>query len=198
MKRGVGYVALITLGMMIAACSHENKYRAELASPLNANGELGIIIISTGSTKPCGSLATPTGLRIFSAKGPFTPYAALATLDINNPNAESEFSDHHGRLYVIPLPLGKYVLTPFLIHPYVNYVAPPQADFEVRSHEIVYLGELFMPECQGDSGIAFQDQETRDHALLQSKNHAFADVPITKRLLRFTSRQPFLRSVLPF
>ncbi len=198
LKRATYYMALFTLGTMLAACSHENKYRAELASPLKANAASGVIVISAGSTKPCGLFATPTGLRIFSAKGPFTPYAALATLDVNNPNTESEFSDHHGRLYVISLPSGKYVLAPFLIHPYADYVKPLQADFEVRSQEIVYLGELFMPECQGDSKMAFQDQEIRDRELLQTKNPAFADVPITKRLLMFTSRRPFLRSVLPF
>jgi hypothetical protein len=189
---------MVALCALLSGCTHENPYRAELAAPLNAYTETAVIILSTGSVKPCGSLATPTGLRIFSAKGPFMPSAALATVDINNPAAESEFSEHHGHLYVIPLPAGNYVLVPFAMNPYMNYFTPPRAEFEVHSHETVYLGELFMPECQEDSGMAVRDQETRDHALLTTKNPSFGDVPITKRLLRFTSRQPFLRSVLPF
>jgi hypothetical protein len=83
------------------------------------------------------------------------------------------------------------VLVPFAMNPYVHYFRPPKADFEVHANETAYLGEFFMPVCEGDAGMGFLDQEERDLALLAKKNPAFANVPITKRLLIFTGRQPF-------
>ncbi|MBH0208558.1 MAG: hypothetical protein A4C66_09580 [Nitrospira sp. HN-bin3] len=175
----------------LSACTHENKYRADLASPLTATAETGMTILSVGSPVPCHALGTPTGVRIFHASGPFFPYAALYTLEVNNKYAASEFSDHHGHLYILQLPPGKYVLVPFLMNPYGDYLKPPKADFEVHASETVYLGEFFLPECQGDIGMSFVDHQTRDLALLVAKNPKFAQVPITKRLLMFTGRQPF-------
>ena len=85
---------------------------------------------------------------------------------------ESEFSDHHGRLYVIPLRSGKYFLLPFLEDQDWDASPPMKADFEVRSHETVYLGEFYMPQCDGAYRQIIQDQEIRDRdlALLKAKN----------------------------
>lgn len=181
------FVVLCTL---LSACTHQNTYRAELASPAS-NAETGVIILSTGSPEPCHVLGTPTGLHIFPASGPFFPYAAVATLEVDSRYVTSEFSDHHGGLSILQVPPGKYVLVPFAMNPYASYFKPPKADFEVYANETAYLGEFFMPECDGQAGMGFVDQEARDLALLVKKNPAFANVPITKRLLMFTGRQPF-------
>jgi hypothetical protein len=91
-KGNLGLVAIIVLSTMLTACSHGNKYRAELASPLN-NAETGVVILSAGSPAPCHVLGTPTGLHILPASGPFFPYAAL---EVDSRYMESDFPDHHG------------------------------------------------------------------------------------------------------
>ncbi|MCS6303245.1 MAG: hypothetical protein H8K07_06225 [Nitrospira sp.] len=200
LKQAVLCIAVITSGTILAAsCSHENTYRAELASPLNANAETGVIILSAGSTAPCHLFSPATGLRIFHLEGVHFPFAAVAKLDVNNRYVESEFSDHHGRLYVFPLRAGKYFLEPYLMHAYVYYSHPPRAEFEVHPNETSYLGEFFMPrECGGDGGMQFVDQEARDVGMLVAKNPAFAKVAITKRLLLFTGRQSFWGGLLGY
>lgn len=188
----------MVLCTLLSGCTHENKYRAELATPLNVNANTGVIILSVGAREPCPLFSSATELRLFQAEGPFYPAAAVASLEINVRYVESEFADHHGRLYVLPLRSGKYVLVPSLMTPAEYYVTPPKADFEVYANESAYLGEFYMPDCNGSGGMLFRDQETRDRAMLVAKNPDFGNVQITKRLLMFTGREPWYRNIWPF
>ena len=106
---------------------------------------------------------------------------------------DSEFSDHHGHLYVLKLPTGRYYLIPHLAGGY--YVAPPRAYFTVYANETTYLGEFYMAnECNERARFLLRDQEGRDRTMLLMKNPAFNDVRVTKRLVTLTECAHFSSS----
>ena len=185
---------LIASCMLLPACSGflNNEYAAELASPLDATATTGSLILSVGSLESCHpSLNTTTQLLIFPADDSFFRLD-VAAMDVNSTFMDSEFEDHHGHLYVLKLPVGKYYLTPRSSNPFGGYLSPPRADFEVNAKETIYLGEFYMAnECGQRVQMLLRDQEVRDLTVLKSKNSAFSNVKITKRLLAFTGCDRF-------
>lgn len=113
-------------------------------------------------------------------------------MDVNSTFMDSEFEDHHGHLFVLKLPAGKYYLTPRLSNPFGGYLSPPRADFEVNAKETIYLGEFYMANACGQRAqMLLRDQEMRDLTLLKSKNPTFSNTKIIKRLLAFTGCDRF-------
>lgn len=173
--------------MLLPACTGfiSNKHAAELVSPLDANAGMGLVILSVGSREACQpGIYMATFLVIYPDSDSFFRNDAAA-LDVNSTFMDSEFRDHHGHLYVLKLPSGRYYLTPHLTGGY--YVPPSRADFTVYANETTYLGEFYMDnQCDERARLLLRDQEIRDRAMLLMKNPAFNDVRVTKRLVTLT------------
>jgi hypothetical protein len=173
--------------ILLPACTGfmSNRYAAELVSPLNANAGMGLVILSVGSQESCQpGIYLATFLAIYPDSDSLFRGDA-ANLDVNSTFMDSEFSDHHGHLYVLKLPTGRYYLIPHLAGGY--YVAPPRAYFTVYANETTYLGEFYMAnQCNELARFLLRDQEDRDRAMLLMKNPAFKDVRVTKRLITLT------------
>ena len=91
----------------------KNKYAADLVSPLDANAETGLVILSLGSQESCQAwLNAATFVHIYKANDSFFRVEEAA-LDVNGSMRDTESDDHHGHLHVLKLPLGSYYLTPF-------------------------------------------------------------------------------------
>lgn len=173
--------------MLLPACTGfmSNRYAAELVSPLDANAGMGLVILSVGSRESCQpGIYMATFLAIYPDSDSLFRSDA-ANLDVNSTFMDSEFSDHHGHLYILKLPTGRYYLIPHLAGGY--YVAPPRAYFTVYANETTYLGEFYMAnQCNELARFLLRDQEGRDRAMLLMKNPAFNDVRVTKRLVTLT------------
>lgn len=183
--------------MLLPACSGllSNKYAAELASPSDASAATGMVILSAGALESCHpSINVPTHLLIYEANDSFFR-TEKALLEVDSTFMDSEFQDHHGHLYILKLPVGSYYLTPRAFNPFApfaGYLFPSRADFEVAANQTTYLGEFYMDnECGNRAKLILRDQEARDLAMLKSKNAAFRDIPVAKRLLQFTGCDRF-------
>ena len=154
----------------------KNEYAANLISPSEANETSGLVILSVGTPEK-SYWASLIKIQKFGKSYSETP---VAYLPVNDYWHESEFSDHHGLLYVIKLVPGRYYVTHHTPRRWAPYHR--KADFELHAKEIIYLGEIHM----APSNMEFRDQEARDLSLLKTTNPAFGNVKIEKRLLRFT------------
>lgn len=172
--------------MLLPACTGfvPNRYAAELVSPLDANAGMGLVILSVGSQESCLPSFLSTFLKIYpDSESGYRGEAA--TLYVNSTFMDSEFRDHHGHLYVLKLPPGRYYLTPYSAGEYS--AGRPRAYFTVDANETTYLGEFYVAnQCHQKDRFLFRDQESRDRAMLLMKNPAFKDVQVTKRLVTFT------------
>lgn len=188
---------LVLLSYLSLSACLSNRYAADLTSPIEANTDTGIVILSVGASDWCNSgtmLLLHRHDRSFNA-------VPKAVLQVDTWMLDSDFTDHYGHLFVVKLPPNKYYFSP---HIPGGYDALLKADFEVFANEVVYLGEFFMPKsCSIHNLMGFQDNEARDVAMLNAKNPAFQHVAVTKRLLRWTGEaeralSPFRRELYPF
>lgn len=168
-----------------------NRYAAELAVPASANLKTGLVILSVGAKEACHpSIGEATRLLVVHNSDSLIQHSE-ATLEVNPTFMDSEYADHYGHLYVLPLPAGEYYLVPSA-GPYAENWTPPRADFQVIANETSYVGEFFLDNmCSDPAKFLLRDQETRDLALLRSKNSAFSHVRVAKRLLKFTRCDSF-------
>lgn len=176
-------LALLLCGLCSACGIMNNQFAADLVSPAEVNETTGLIILSVGAPESC---STGHFVQIQNFDKPYnaTPRAYLS---VTSYVFKSDFRDHHGHLYVVKLAPGKYYLAPRVTGPITYSTNPPRAEFELHANEITYLGEFYMPQACGLSTLmAFRDQEVRDMRVLKSKNPAFENFKITKRLLGFT------------
>jgi len=195
MKR-MALCTLVLLSCLSLSACLSNKYAPDLTSPMEANADTGIVILSVGAPEWCNygaMLLLHRHDRSFNA-------VPKAVLQVDSWILESDFTDHYGHLFVVKLPPNKYYLAPDTPG---GYTTRPKADFEVFANEVVYLGEFFMPKsCSFHTLMGFQDNEARDLAMLKAKNPAFEHVLVAKRLLRWTGEaksalSPFRRELYP-
>lgn len=147
------------------------------------------IIVSGARPVNCGSTIFTL---LVAREGARSSTVAEATVDGDIP---SDFKYESGKVSVIPLEPGSYVIYPnlsFELFGNSNMTPPPlpRFNFEARAGEVTYIGNLFIEgscETRG-SGASMKDQQARDVAVVIAKNPEFNNVPVVKRLA--TPRQP--------
>jgi hypothetical protein len=144
-------------------------------------GDEAKIIVTGGAPSRCG-------LRVFligvSRPGSYVVLNRVAEANIADGVLKSHFTDHHGRVNVISLKPGRYIVYPLAGGTLQNAGTPPSFQFEAVAGELTYIGELYVDaSCGAMSGhVAMFDREARDLAVLKALNPAFADVPVVKRI----------------
>jgi hypothetical protein len=141
------------------------------------------IIVSGGSPRPCGGRVFLVGI---AKPGNFNPLQRVAEANIEGGGLRSHFTDHFGRVNVISLRPGGYILYPVAAATLQNSGTPPSYEFEVAAGELAYVGELYVDApCGSLSGkVTMLDRQARDVAALEKLNPAFAGVPVVKRIAK--------------
>ena len=140
----------------------------------------GVVIASAGAAERCTSMST--SLTIAPADQPYAK-GGITAIPVDAYVFDSDYADHFGKLSVFSLPPGRYQLYPYLANPYMVPKQVPKWEFSVEAGEVVYIGELFATRsCSSSMLIEVRDEEARDLALLRTRNPAFADVTVVKRL----------------
>ena len=140
------------------------------------------IIVTGGTPRACG------GGRVFlvgvARHGRYDNLSRVADANIEGGMLKSHFDDHYGRINVISVKPGRYILYPVGAAGLQNKGTPPTWEFEVAAGELAYVGELFVDTPCGSmvGRVGLFDYQERDVAVLRSLNPAFADTPVVKRI----------------
>ncbi len=145
----------------------------------------GVVLVSTGAPEHCVSMATFLKVFDVTSKKPVDG-SPLVPVDVYV--NKSEFSDHHGTINGLVLPVGNYYVSPWTANPYVTPIKTPAFGFEVRPGETTYIGELFMTRsCGLNTTFVVKDEYDRDIRLAMEKNPLLAQRTPIKRLMQPTT-----------
>ncbi|WP_428380970.1 hypothetical protein [Nevskia ramosa] len=175
------YAALPLLISLNSACGAlPNRMGPERISEADISNGNAIVIVSAGAPSACTS--TGTNLE-FKSEGTRYTGSTVAYMPVDFSIVKSDFTDHHGFLHTFKLAPGNYYMTTSVANAYVKGIKVPKYDFSVSAGEIIYLGEYYMTvSCVWTPVASMRDQEQRDVAILKSKNPAFLNKKITKRI----------------
>jgi len=175
-------LALAGCALTVGCAGLANKAGPDrIAAADIVSAEKGIVILSAGAPDFCRVHGTALVLRNFETKK-FVDTVPMITVDSNI--RKTDFDDHFGTVNALALPPGLYLFTPWLMHPDVAAVYTPSFEFEVKSGEITYLGEVFMTRsCGFANRFEIRDRYDRDMAMVSVKNAVLATRPVVKRLL---------------
>jgi hypothetical protein len=138
------------------------------------------IIVSGSSPNDCFG-------RVFfvsvSRPGQTDVLTRVADANVSGGVLKSHFPDHYGRINVIALKPGRYIVYPSAAGLYQTTSAPT-FNFEVAAGETAYIGELYVDApCGATTGrVALFDRQERDVAVLVARNPAFKGVTVVKRI----------------
>lgn len=135
-----------------------------------------------------GGAPTTCGLRVFlvgvARPGRYAALSRVAEANIADGVLKSHFTDHHGRINVISLEPGRYIVYPVAGGTLQNAGTPPTFEFEAVAGELTYIGELYVDAACGamEGKVTMTDRQARDLAVLEKLNPAFVGVPVVKRI----------------
>lgn len=142
----------------------------------------GVVILSTGAPKPC--MATGSQLNVDKAGQRYKAETKLM-LPIDSYVLKSDFKTHQGVVNVVPMAPGDYQFYVKSQNPSLRDIRSPRAYFTVKPGEVLYLGELFLPEnCAWSMTPEFRDQQARDMAFVLGRNPKLAAFPLSVRLAK--------------
>lgn len=177
-KAKIRLLALAFLVFFLSGCGTlEVKSQQGLEG---ASAEAGLIILSAGSTGT--SISTSTFINIYKRVDEKPDFNAMgASFSLNGSLIKSHFSDHHGTVLWRFLPPGKYVAIPIIANPYAYYTNPPQASFEIKASETLYIGEFWLERGR----FLIRDAYERDISYFGQSNPNFPLGLISRRIPSF-------------
>lgn len=142
-----------------------------------------VILVTAGSPADCKPKVTH--LRVYKRPSRI-PVDSVPNIPVETyvNDADLATAASHGTVNAFRLQPGKYYLHPVLVNVPENST-PPIFDFEVKSGETVYVGELFMTQsCHLTKRFVVNDEYDRDIKRAMNENPSLdARTPI-KRLLK--------------
>jgi hypothetical protein len=186
MKKIWSIAAVVLAGMALCGCAtFSNPNAPEKAAAAPPPGS-GIVILSTGAKERCISMSTHINIS------PVEPGSSdgVGNISVDDYIYKSDFPDHQGNVSVVTLRAGRYVVFPTAMNPFLRPVKTPQAEFAVDAGEIVYIGEFYMPvACSSEYLTTFNDRSDRDLALVRTRNPAYRDATIVRRIAKLTGNR---------
>lgn len=166
-------------GCFLKVDYHKDPSKFNLSSLGQDNG---VVLMSVGAAESC--LIASTLLNVLKSTDPWNQIP-IATLPVDNSIFKSQFSDHHGGLYVFEIPAGDYNIIPWQLD--TVPIKMPKAPFSIDAGEVLYLGEYRMlRSCSRVISGEFQNRYVRDLEILKLKNPSLAETVVTVRLPQFS------------
>ncbi|MFC4310527.1 hypothetical protein ACFPN2_15660 [Steroidobacter flavus] len=174
-------VAVVVLACTVAGCgTMNNRLAPEKLDPATLASGSAIVVLSTGAADRC--IATATMLNLAPAGARYGK-DGIVGINVDAYVLKSDFPDHQGSLSAFTVQPGNYQLYPSVLNPYVSPKKVPKAEFSIAAGEVLYIGEFYMSfACSFENITEFRDQESRDLALLKTRNPSLAARPIVKRI----------------
>ena len=171
---------------IVAGCgSMANRADVSRVSPAALDSQEGVVIFSVGARSHCISESTFVSIRGADNNA----VVPVAPIGVDVYVLKSEFADHHGLVDGFWLVPGSYYFVPNIANPYVQAESIGTFKFEVRPHETVYLGELYMTQsCGLRTAFVVNDEYERDVQIARKKNPALLKRASVKRLMQKGSR----------
>lgn len=177
MNRMVLFLAMASLAGCGTMSNRLAPEKVDLAALGNGSA---IVVLSTGAADRCVASATMLNLAPAGAR-----YGkdGIVGINVDAYVLKSDFPGHQGSLSAFSVQPGNYQLYPSVLNPYATPEKVPKAEFSVAAGEVLYIGEFYMPvACSFGNITEFRDQESRDMALLKTRNPSLAARQIVKRI----------------
>ncbi|WP_431046456.1 hypothetical protein [Roseateles sp. L2-2] len=183
LRQWAGAAMLGAMGLLTGCGSMDNRTGVDRLPAAALNGkDQGVLLLSAGAPTQCVVLGT--FLKVVDAKTGSSP-DSVKLIDVDVYVYKSDYSDHHGTINAVALPPGKYEIRPVVANPYVSQIIIPNYVVEIAAGELIYGGEVFMPQaCTMNTLFSIRDEFERDTELAIKKNPALAGRPVEKRLLQ--------------
>ena len=141
-----------------------------------------IILVTAGSPADCK--AQVSHLRVYERASKI-PVDGVPNIPVETYVNDTDSATSHGTINIFRLQPGKYYIYPVTVNALKSSMQMPTFDFEVKSGETVYVGELFMTEsCHLAKRFVVNDEYDRDIKRAREENPSIAAGTPMKRLLQ--------------
>ncbi len=165
------------LSFLLASACNTVSDRASVGS-LPAS----VILVTAGSPADCK--AKVSHLRVYERTSKM-PVDGVPNIPVETYVNDTDSATSHGTINIFRLQPGKYYIYPVTINVLENSIQLPTFDFEVKSGETVYAGELFMTQsCRLTKRFVVNDEYDRDIKRAREENPSIAAGTPRKRLLQ--------------